>query len=143
MKKPELLAPAGNMDALKAAILGGCDAIYLGGYMFGARNFANNFDYDELKEAVNYAHEYGVKIYVTTNTLIYENEVERFIKIDRIGSRIGCTYFFKTLSNIYVRCGCFFGTIEQFEQKVNETHKYNEQHRKEYLEAIKYVKAIL
>ena len=80
MKKPELLAPAGNMDALKAAILGGCDAIYLGGYMFGARNFANNFDYDELKEAVNYAHEYGVKIYVTTNTLIYENEVERFIK---------------------------------------------------------------
>ena len=41
MKKPELLAPAGNMDALKAAILGGCDAIYLGGYMFGARNFAN------------------------------------------------------------------------------------------------------
>ncbi len=80
MKKPELLAPAGNMDALKAAILGGCDAVYLGGYMFGARNFANNFDYDELKEAVNYAHEYGVKIYVTTNTLIYENEVERFIK---------------------------------------------------------------
>ena len=80
MKKPELLAPAGNMDALKAAILGGCDAIYLGGYMFGARNFANNFDYDELKEAVHYAHEYGVKIYVTTNTLIYENEVERFIK---------------------------------------------------------------
>ena len=70
-------------------------------------------------------------------------EVERFIKIDRIGSRIGCTYFFKTLSNIYVRCGCFFGTIEQFEQKVNETHNDNEQYRKEYLEAIKYVKAIL
>jgi putative protease len=78
MKKPELLAPAGNMDCLKAAILAGCDAVYLGGNMFGARSFANNFDYDELKEAVNYAHEYGVKVYVTTNTLIYENEVERF-----------------------------------------------------------------
>ena len=78
MKKPELLAPAGNMECLKAAILAGCDAVYLGGNMFGARSFANNFDYDELKEAVNYAHTYGVKVYVTTNTLIYENEVERF-----------------------------------------------------------------
>ena len=78
MKKPELLAPAGNMECLKAAILAGCDAVYLGGNMFGARSFANNFDYDELKEAVNYAHTYGVKVYVTTNTFIYENEVERF-----------------------------------------------------------------
>ena len=78
MKKPELLAPAGNMECLKAAILAGCDAVYLGGNMFGARSFANNFDYDELKEAVIYAHTYGVKVYVTTNTLIYENEVERF-----------------------------------------------------------------
>ena len=51
MKKPELLAPAGNMECLKAAILAGCDAVYLGGNMFGARSFANNFDYDELKEA--------------------------------------------------------------------------------------------
>lgn len=80
MKKPEILAPAGNMECLKAAILAGCDAVYLGGNMFGARSFAGNFDYDELKEAVTYAHLYGVKVYVTTNTLIYENEVDRFTK---------------------------------------------------------------
>ena len=73
---------------------------------------------------------------------IQEN-IDRFVKIDRIGSRNSCTYFFKTLSNIYVRCGCFFGTIDEFEQKVKETHENNEQYLKEYLEAIKYVKAIL
>ena len=65
------------------------------------------------------------------------------LKIDRIGSRKGCTYFFKTPSEIYVRCGCFFGTIARFENAVNKTHSNNEQYRKEYLEAIKYVKAIL
>ena len=72
-----------------------------------------------------------------------QEDIDRFVKIDRIGSRNGCTYFFKTLSNIYVRCGCFFGTIDEFEQKVKETHEHNEQYLKEYLEAIKYVKAIL
>ncbi len=79
MKKPEILAPAGNMECLKAAIVAGADAIYIGGYMFGARAFSNNFSDEEIIEAVNYAHMYNVKIYVTTNTLIYENEVDRFI----------------------------------------------------------------
>lgn len=79
MKKPELLAPAGNMESLKAAIEAGCDAVYLGGYMFGARSFAGNFSNEEIKEAVLYAHLYGVKIYVTVNTLIYEDEVETFM----------------------------------------------------------------
>ena len=79
MKKPELLAPAGNMESLKVAIEAGADAIYLGGYMFGARSFAGNFSNDEIKEAVIYAHLYGVKIYVTVNTLIYEDEVETFM----------------------------------------------------------------
>lgn len=72
-----------------------------------------------------------------------QEQVDRVLKIDRIGSRKGCTYFFKTLSEIYVRCGCFFGTIAEFEQKVNETHKDNEQYRKEYLLAIEYVKAVM
>lgn len=79
MKKPELLAPAGDMESLKAAIEAGCDAIYLGGYMFGARSNASNFSNEEIKEAVIYAHLYGVKIYVTVNTLIYEDEVETFM----------------------------------------------------------------
>lgn len=70
-------------------------------------------------------------------------EVDRVVKIDRIGSRKGCTYFFKTLSEIYVRCGCFFGTLGEFEEQVNKTHKDNEQYRTEYLETIKYIKAIM
>lgn len=80
MTKPELLAPAGNMESLKAAIEAGCDAIYLGGYMYGARSFAGNFSNEEIIEAVLYAHRYGVRIYVTVNTLIYEDEVETFMK---------------------------------------------------------------
>ncbi len=75
----ELLSPAGDFESLKAAILGGCDAVYLGGKLFGARAFSNNFDNDELVEAIKYAHLYGVKVYVTVNTLVYENEVDKFM----------------------------------------------------------------
>ena len=80
------------------------------------------------------------------NNLKFENiedAVDRVLKIDRIGSRRGCTYFFKTLSEIYVRCSCFFGTISEFENQVNETHKDNPQHLLEYTEAIKYAKTVL
>lgn len=79
MKKIELLAPAGDIECLKAAVQAGCDAVYLGGYMYGARSFANNFSNEELVEAVKYCHLYGVKVYVTVNTLIYDDEVETFI----------------------------------------------------------------
>ncbi len=77
--KPELLAPAGNMQSLVAAIEAGCDAVYLGGHMFGARSFAGNFSNEELIDAVEYAHLRNVKVYVTTNTLVYESEVEEFM----------------------------------------------------------------
>lgn len=72
----ELLAPAGNMEALKAAISNGCDAIYLGMQKFGARAYSSNFDFESLQEAVTYAHLRNVKIYVTMNTIVFENEVE-------------------------------------------------------------------
>ena len=80
MKKPELLAPAGNMESLIAAIEAGCDAVYLSGKKYGARTYANNFTDEELIEAINYSHIYGVKVYVTVNTIIYEHEVEDFVK---------------------------------------------------------------
>lgn len=80
MKRPELLAPAGSMDSLRAAIAAGCDAIYLSGKMYGARAFANNFSDEELVEAINLAHLYGVKVYITVNTLIYDIEVDSFLK---------------------------------------------------------------
>ena len=78
--KKELLAPAGDFASLKAAIHNGADAVYLSGKSFGARKFANNFSLEELKEAVSYAHLYGVKIYVTVNTIIYEDEINDCLK---------------------------------------------------------------
>lgn len=72
----ELLAPAGSLEALKAAISNGCDAIYLGMQKFGARAYSSNFDLETLKEAVAYAHLRSVKIYVTMNTIVFENEIE-------------------------------------------------------------------
>ena len=80
MKKIELLAPAGNMEALKAAVAAGCDAVYLGGNHFGARAFSKNFSNEEIVEAINYCHLYGVKVYITVNTLIYDDEVESFLE---------------------------------------------------------------
>lgn len=80
MRKIELLAPAGSFEALKAAVTYGADAVYLGGMRFGARAFANNFDEEEMIEAVKYCHVRGVKVYVTVNTLIYEDELESVIE---------------------------------------------------------------
>lgn len=74
--KKELLSPAGDMESLKAAIHGGCDAVYIGGKRFGARKFATNFSDEELIEAVSYCHLYGVRLYVTVNTMIYEDEMK-------------------------------------------------------------------
>ena len=72
----ELLAPAGNMEALKAAISNGCDAVYLGMQKFGARAYSDNFDIESLKEAVRYAHLREVKIYVTMNTIVFQDEID-------------------------------------------------------------------
>lgn len=72
----ELLVPVGNMDSLKAAVMNGADAIYLGGKRFGARAFAGNFSDEEMISAVHFAHLYGVKIYVTVNTVVFESELE-------------------------------------------------------------------
>jgi len=74
MKRPELLSPAGNFEKMKAAILYGADAVYLAGSAFGMRAAADNFNIDELREAVEYAHERGVKVYVTVNTMPREDE---------------------------------------------------------------------
>ena len=72
---PELLAPAGSPEALRAAVAAGADAVYLSGKRFGARKFAANFEEPQLREAIDYAHLHGVKAYVTVNTLIREDEI--------------------------------------------------------------------
>lgn len=83
MKKKELLSPVGNWESLKEAIHNGCDATYLGGKKFGARAFADNFNESEMIKAIKYCHLYGVKIYVTVNTMIYENELEECLNYVR------------------------------------------------------------
>ena len=76
MKRPELLAPAGNFEKMKAAILYGADAVYLAGQIFGMRAAADNFSIEELAEAVEYAHERNVKVYLTVNTMPREYQYD-------------------------------------------------------------------
>ncbi len=75
--KPELLAPAGNLESVAAAVRNGADAVYLGAKSFSARAFAENFDEDALKAAARLCHLYGAKVYLTLNTLLLENELEQ------------------------------------------------------------------
>ena len=80
MKKPELLVPAGDMDCLYQAIHNGADAVYLGCKNYGARKYASNFTNEEIIDAIKFCHLYGVKIYVTMNTLVKNSEVDDFLK---------------------------------------------------------------
>ena len=76
VKKPELLAPAGNMEKLKMALLYGADAVYLGGKQCGLRAFGGNFSNEELKEAVEFAHNLNKKVYVTVNIFPHNSDIE-------------------------------------------------------------------
>lgn len=76
IKKPELLAPAGNLEKLKMAVLYGADAVYLGGKSFGLRAFGGNFSREELKEAMDFAHARGKKVYVTMNIFPHNGDLE-------------------------------------------------------------------
>lgn len=76
----ELLSPAGGFESLKAAIENGADAVYLGGKLFNARQFAGNFDSDDMLKAIEYAHLRGVKLYLTLNTLIRDHEIGRALE---------------------------------------------------------------
>lgn len=80
MEKVEILAPAGSMESLIAAMNKGADAVYLGGNKFSARAYASNFDNDNMIKAIDYAHSYGAKVYVTLNTILKENEVEEAVR---------------------------------------------------------------
>jgi putative protease len=73
--KPELLSPAGDWDGLQAAVTNGADAVYLGTKEFNARANARNFSLDELKKAVDYCHNQGVKVYLTLNILVKNSEL--------------------------------------------------------------------
>ena len=76
----EILAPVGSFEVLESAIAAGCDAVYLAGLNYGARAYATNFDSQNLIKAIRYAHSYGVKVYVTVNTLLFEDEIKDAIE---------------------------------------------------------------
>ncbi|MCD8197429.1 MAG: U32 family peptidase [Lachnospiraceae bacterium] len=75
--KLEILAPAGSMESLRAAVNAGADAVYMGGKRFGARAYAQNPDVDGILDAIDYAHSYGVRFYLTVNTLLKDRELEK------------------------------------------------------------------
>lgn len=89
MKKPELLAPAGDLERLKWAILYGADAVYIGGSHFGLRANANNFTIEEMKEGIAFAHERKKKVYVTVNIVLHHKEIETLVdylkELEQIG----------------------------------------------------------
>ncbi len=76
----ELLAPAGSWEALEAAVYAGADAVYMGGKAFGARQYASNFDFEEMAKAVYFAHMHRVRIYITVNTLVDDSEMQELAK---------------------------------------------------------------
>ncbi|WP_313343734.1 peptidase U32 family protein [Lacrimispora sp.] len=83
MRKTELLIPAGSLDTLKTAVIYGADAVYLGGEAFGLRAKAKNFTQDEIRQGIAFAHEHGVKVYITANILAHNedlNGVEEYFK---------------------------------------------------------------
>lgn len=89
MRKPELLAPAGDLERLKVALSYGADAVYFGGTMFGLRANAINFSIDDIIEGTNYAHKLNKKVYVTVNIVLHNKEIEGLLeylkKLEEIG----------------------------------------------------------
>ena len=89
MKKPELLAPAGNLEKLKVAIHYGADALYLSGKAYGLRSFAQNFTIREMEEGIKYANKKGVKVYVTVNIFSHNEDLEKLpqylIQLEELG----------------------------------------------------------
>ena len=93
MKKPELLAPAGSPEHFKAAVENGADAIYFGGKSFNARQYADNFTFEEIRKAVRYAHNKGVKVYMTVNTLVKQGELEEAVILAQEAASAGVDAF--------------------------------------------------
>ena len=86
MRIPELLVPASSLEVLQVAVIFGADAVYIGGEAFGLRAKAKNFSKEDMSEGVRFAHEHGVKVYVTANILAHNQDLE--------GVRTGCTDYF-------------------------------------------------
>ena len=106
MRHPELLVPASSLEVLKIAVIFGADAVYIGGEAFGLRAKAKNFTNEEIKEGIAFAHEHGVKVYITANILAHNQDLEGvkkyFTELKR--DQTGCTDHFRS-GSIYDRKG--------------------------------------
>jgi len=91
VRKPELLAPAGSLEKLKIAIRYGADAVFIGGQEFGLRSNATNFSLDEIREAIEFARDYGAKIYITTNIIAHNENIVGLDEYLRMLGEIGVT----------------------------------------------------
>ena len=137
MKKPEVLAPAGDFLKMKYAIAYGADAVYMAGPSFGMRAAAANFNYDELKEAISYAHARGVKCYITVNVMPSNEDLPLLpdylahlqdcgadalivadVGVIRLEKKYAQTHK-KRIDNI-VRCGCLCNRSLYFNQRTLE-----------------------
>lgn len=103
MKRPEILAPAGSMETLTAALRTGADAVYIGGKEFSARNNAANFSNDELAEAVRLCHIHNAKLYLAVNTVISDTEAEKFCRYIKFTAQTGIDdYIVQDLGAAYI-----------------------------------------
>lgn len=103
MKRPEILAPAGSMETLIAALRTGADAVYIGGKKFSARNNATNFSEDELPDAVKLCHKYGAKLYLAVNTIITDDEIYDFCNYIKLTAEVGVDgYIVQDLGASYI-----------------------------------------
>ena len=93
MKNPEILAPAGSMETLRAALRAGADAVYIGGKRFSARSSAANFDIDEIAEAAQLCHKYGAKLDLAVNTIISDDEAAEFCEYIKNAAKCGIDAF--------------------------------------------------
>ena len=104
MSGTEILAPAGSLESLKAAVNCGADAVYIGGKQFSARQNAANFDNAELKQAADLCHLHNIKIYLTVNTIIFDNQVNEFAEFIKNAANAGILVFFSKLTVSYLKC---------------------------------------
>ena len=123
-KRTELLAPAGSMEALQAALRCGADAVYVGAKQFSARANAQNFDADMLKSAADYCHLYGAKIYLAVNTLLFDHEfpvLDSFIQVMVDAGIDACMQIVKDYSSALVGTyyyNIFIDKMEQLKEKI-------------------------
>lgn len=104
MKKPELLAPAGNMEKMKMALLYGADAVYLGGKAYGLRAFGGNFSREELRDAMDFAHGLGKKVYVTVNIFPHNRDLDALPDYLRYLQEIGTDALLVADLGVFTMC---------------------------------------